>query len=233
MYHKSAIIVVLAIAFGLPELGCGPSCQKIVSTKKPEDLAHDDTVRVNGLVDRRKAAIATSEGGNQYVIEDAQQTVTACEMAIQFQMQIITLQKDGSALVEENQKKINEARCFLDDVIASKGKLIGKGKGAFISGSDARRIRSYLEEFGGLFGDEGALSERRLVDIYENGIKAKKNKAPKEEEMGEEGEGGDEGASGEAGAEKESGEGDNWGETPSEDEDEGEGDSGGSSMDSF
>ena len=180
MYHKTAITIVIAIALLLPGLGCGPNCQKIVSAKKPEELARDDAARINGLVERRKAAMEAAKGGNQYVIEDAKQTVTACEMAIKFQYQIVTLQEAGSPLIEQNIKTINEARCFLDEVLESKGKLIGTGKGAFISGSNARQIRSYHEEFAALFGVEGSISERRIEGVYEKGIKTPK--AGKEED---------------------------------------------------
>lgn len=187
MYHKSAITIIFFIALLLPGLGCGPNCQKIMSTKKPEDIAKEDTARINGLVERRKAAMETAKDANQYVIEEAKQTVTACEMAIEFQYRIITLQEGGSPLVQDNIKKVNDARCFLDEVLLSKGKLIGAGKGALISGSNARQIRAYLEEFNSLFGTEGTVSERRLVNIYENGLKAAKAEKDGDIEEGDEG----------------------------------------------
>ena len=199
MYHKSAITVVIAIALLLPGLGCGPNCQKLLSTKKPEDIAKEDTARINGLVERRKAAMETAKDGNQYVIEDAKQTVTACEMAVEFQYRIIKLQEEGNPIIEKNIGKINEARCFLDDVLESKGKLIGTGKGALISGSNARKIRAYHEELGGIFGIEGTVSERRLVTIYEEGLKIDKAKEESKKEGPDEGEDG-----AEVGAEAES-----------------------------
>ncbi len=242
MYYKSVktpIITAITIALVLPALGCGPNCQKIISTKKPEDLAYEDSVRINGLVERRKAAMDMAKGGNQYVIEDAKQTVTACEMAIEFQIQIVNLQKTGSPLIEENIKKINDARCFLDEVLESKGKLIGTGKGAFISGSYARQIHAYLEEFKARFGNEGALSERRLVDTFEKGVKIKKAKSADEKsEDGEEEEGVDESADDAAldhtGEEEADVGGDLLDEGEGgEDEEEGEEESDDSSMDSF
>ena len=226
MYRRTIITIVVATALLAPEFACGPNCQKIITTKKPEDLAYDDSVRINGLVERRKAAIETAKGGNMYVIEDAKATVTACEMAIEFQLQIGNLAKEGNALYEEHQKKINEARCFLDEVLASKGKLIGTGKAAFISGGHVRKIREYHETFKSLFGKEGGVSERRLVDTYTKGIKAKKAEPEKikEDNEGEAGEApkasGEESAGAEASEDKE-----DWGEVSDEKEggeDEGE-----------
>ena len=169
-------LLVAAIA-GFATAGCAPKCAKVITTKTPEDLNYEDAVRINNFVKRRASAMKEAEGGNMYTVEDAKLTVTACEFAIHMTVRTRNLFEDGSPLYEQNLSEINETRCFLDDVLASKGKLIGKGKDAFFSGGTVKDIRAHHEKFAELFGEEGTLSERAVTDIYKNGVKAKKKGA--------------------------------------------------------
>lgn len=227
-------ILIAALGFGA-QIGCGPNCAKIVTTKSPEDLNYEDALRINDFVKRRTAAMKAADGGDMYIVEDAKLTVTACEFAIHMMLRTKNLYEDQNPLYEENIAKINETRCYLDEVLTSKGKLIGKGKDAFLSSGTAEEMRDRFEEFENIFGKEGTLSERSTAEIYNKGVKSKKKAkpgkdgkvAPEEETEGagsaiDEGDdmGGDEGVG--------SGEGD--GEEGEGEEGEGEASSG---MDSF
>ncbi len=231
MQRKTWLITsLLFVAVGfVAQAGCGPNCAKIITTKSPEDLDYEDALRINDFVKRRAAAIKDAEGGNMYMVEDAKRTVTACEFGIQMMVQVRNLNEAKSPLYEQNITKINDTRCFLDDVLLSKGKLIGKGKGAVLSSGTANDLRARLDEFKEMFGEEGTVSERTINEIYKNGVKVKKGKAGKEaaaaaEEGGEVDESGD--MSGDEGGSIDEGEGDGEGEGD-------EGDESPSGMDSF
>lgn len=200
------------------QTGCGPSCAKVIATKSPEDLNYEDAVRINDFVKRRQAAMQEAEGAGVYTVEDAKKTVTACEFAVHMLVRIRNLFEEGNPLYEQNLEEINDTRCFLDEVLISKGKLVGKGKGAFLSTGSCDDIRVRYKKFEKLFGDKGTLSERAVNDIYKKGVKAKKNEAP-----GAGAEGESEAAAPQEGETAEEGPGD---------ESEGEAE-GSSSMDSF
>lgn len=236
MQRKTWLITsLLFVAVGfVAQAGCGPNCAKIITTKSPEDLDYEDALRINDFVKRRAAAMKDAEGGNMYMVEDAKRTVTACEFGIQMMVQVRNLNEAKSPLYEQNLAKINDTRCFLDDVLLSKGKLIGKGKGAVLSSGTANDLRVRLDEFKEMFGEEGTVSERSINAIYKNGVKVKKGKAGKEGEAAAE-EGGEGGGVDESGdmSGDEGGSGD---EGDAEGDGEGEGDEGGESssgMDSF
>jgi hypothetical protein len=193
MQRKSIVIVsVIVAAIGFTaQMGCGPNCAKLITAKSPEDLNYEDAVRINDFVKRRKAAMKEAEGGNMYAVEEAKRTVTSCEFAIQMMVQTKNMYEIGSPQYEKNLTEINDTRCFFDEVLMSKGKLVGKGKESFLSASTCNDIRARYEKYNGLFGDEGTLSERAINDVYKKGVKAKKKGAPgKDGEVAEEEEGG-------------------------------------------
>jgi hypothetical protein len=194
--RKSIIISsVLVVSFIIAvQMGCGPNCAKIITTKSPDDLNYEDAVRINDFVKRRAAAMKEAEGGNMYAVEEAKNTVIACEFAIQMMVQVKNLYEEKNKLYDENLTEINDTRCFLDESLASKGKLMGKGKAAFLSTGTCTDIRARHEKFENLFGEEGTLSETGITDVYKKGVKAKKKgakdkdgKAPAEEEGASEG----------------------------------------------
>lgn len=180
MQRKSsfiASILIAALGFGA-QIGCGPNCAKIITTKSPEDLNYDDGLRINSFVKRRSAAMKAAEGGDMYVVENAKRTVIACEFAIHMMVRTQKLFEDKKPLYEENIAKINDTRCALDEVLDSKGKLLGKGKDTFLSTATANDLRARFEEFEQLFGKEGTLSERGINDVYKKGVKTKKKADP-------------------------------------------------------
>ncbi len=183
MLKKTIVFLtsVIVVAGFITQTGCAPKCTKIISAKTPEDLHYEDGVRINDFVKRREAAMKEAEGGNMYTVEEAQRTVTACQFAIHMMVRTQNLYENGNPLYESKISEINESRCFLDDVLATKGKLIGKGKDSFLSAKTAGSIRSAYEKYQEMFGNEGVLSERALNNIYNKGVKAKKKSAPGKE----------------------------------------------------
>ncbi len=176
---QKTIVVLMVGLLGLVSLtGCGPKCTETLSKKTPDAMARDDVERVNAYVEARKAAIATAKEGSSLDIEKAKFTVTACELAIQIQMQIINLAKEGGDVYDESLKQINDARCFLDEVLDKKGTVVGLkiGKGVYIKKGKGQEIRDLQASFEEQFGKEGRPRSRELEDAYNNGLKPPKVK---------------------------------------------------------
>ncbi len=170
------------------QMGCGPNCAKSITSKSPDDLSYEDSVRINDFVKRRAAAMKEAEGGNMYAVEEAKNTVIACEFAIQMMVQVKNLQESKSKIYDENLTEINDTRCAFDEALASKGKLLGKGKAAFLTTGTCTDIQMRHEKFQALLGEEGTASDSEINTIYQKGVKVKKkgakgkdSKAPAEE----------------------------------------------------
>jgi hypothetical protein len=240
--RKSIIIssVLVASLVFAAQMGCGPNCAKIVTTKSPEDLNYEDSVRINDFVKRRAAAMKEAEGGNMYAVEEAKNTVIACEFAIQMMVQVKNLYEEKNKLYDENLAAINDSRCFLDEALASKGKLIGKGKAAFLSTGTCTDIQGRHAKFKELFEEEGIPSENDMNDIYKKGVKAKKKgakgkdgKASAEEETASEGQGPENEDIGAAGPAEGGAAGEAGGESGGEGDESGGKGAGSGGMDSF
>lgn len=224
------IVTVLTAAFvgSVVFTACGPKCPAVLEKKTPDVMARDDVLRVNAYVEARKAAIAAAKEGNQYDVERAQFTVTACQLAVEIQMRIINLAEAGGASYEENSKGINKARCLLDEILEKKGKVVGLkiGKGIFIKKGKGGEIQKIHAAFEDKFGKEGRPRNSEIEMVLEKGMKPPKVGKKGEGDEGEEGE--------EGGGPDEAGDDDMGGdESLSGDEDGDEEESSGGAMDAF
>jgi hypothetical protein len=182
-------IVVLAFTLvGLTvAVACGPKCPEVLSKKTPDVMARDDALRVNAYVEARKAAIAEAKEGNALDVEKAQFTVTACELAIQIQMRIIALAEEGGALYDDNLKELNDTRCFLDEILEKRGKVVGLkiGKGVYIKQGKGQEIQDTHAAMEEKYGKIGRPRQRELEDVYEKGMEPPKTGKKKGEEAEE------------------------------------------------
>jgi len=173
---RNARPVVIAVAVLAASIGglaaCTPKCPKLKAALDEVQTTSEDVVRINRLVEKRKAAIAEAAEGEHdtFSLEKLRFSVTGYELAVETQLRVVKISPkfDDSPLYKEYRSVFDAMRCDLDA-------LAEEPERHKISDADGSLIRRWSQRIGAILRNEGKLTQGELNGYLEEGIIDKKD----------------------------------------------------------
>jgi len=161
-----AAVLASTLPLALFLAGCGGGCPEAMSAKNGTDTYNADVTRINRFVIQRKKAkdFMEAKQGDVFKMERARFSITALEMAIDSQTQIMLLswEHKDNADVDKQRARLAEARCELEELASQEDFEISDNQGR-----DLLKLRNDIRE---RFGKLGQPSKRQLERVYGSGL---------------------------------------------------------------
>ena len=169
------VLVALLAPFAVLSACAATKCPKAKAALDDVQTTGEDVVRINLLVDKRKAAMAEAAAGGHdtFDLEKMRFSVTGYKLAVETQLRIVRISPkfDDSPLYVEYRAVFDAMRCDFDALVVDP-------EDHSISGAEGSMIQRWSQRVSAILRKEGRLTVGELNDYLEEGIQ----NAPVEEE---------------------------------------------------